>query len=149
MKCVSTSLEETKTFAETLLNVLKKEKDLTSQALVLNLSGNLGTGKTTMVKMIGELLGVLENITSPTFVLRNDYKTKDSKIKKLIHMDVFRIEKDEEMDTLCFDDLIKEKNTLVAIEWGEIIKNKLPKGTFKLSCVVSGDEHTFNFSKEI
>lgn len=85
-------------------------------SLVL-LRGNLGAGKTTIVKGIAEGFGAAEaeRVTSPTFTLIHEYRGSGV---VLYHIDLYRIETQRELDTLALDDLM-EPNSILLIEWGE------------------------------
>src|SRR5689334_21704483 len=84
---------------------------------VVLLRGDLGAGKTTMVKGIAEGFKAAEAaaVTSPTFTLIHEYRGPDV---TLYHIDLYRIDTQRELDTLALDDLI-EPNTILLIEWGE------------------------------
>lgn len=85
-------------------------------SLVL-LRGNLGAGKTTLVKGIAEGFGAAEaeRVTSPTFTLIHEYRGSGVVI---YHIDLYRIDTQRELDTLALDDLM-EPNSMLLIEWGE------------------------------
>src|SRR6266853_4583234 len=89
---------------------------LHSPMLVL-LRGDLGTGKTTLVKGIAEGFHAAkqEDVTSPTFTLVHEYRA--AKVI-LYHIDLYRIDTQKELDTLALDDLMTEDSILL-IEWGE------------------------------
>jgi tRNA threonylcarbamoyladenosine biosynthesis protein TsaE len=89
---------------------------LTPPKLVL-LRGDLGAGKTTLVKGIAEAFQAAsqEDVTSPTFTLIHEYR--GPKVK-LYHIDLYRIDTQRELDTLALDDLMAEDSVLL-IEWGE------------------------------
>lgn len=82
------------------------------------LQGDLGTGKTTLVKGIAEGLKAAEqeDVTSPTFTLIHEYRGPETNI---FHIDLYRIEKRRELDTLGIDELLTEERNLLLIEWGE------------------------------
>lgn len=84
---------------------------------VVLLRGDLGAGKTTMVKGIAEGFHAAEAeaVTSPTFTLIHEYR--GPKVT-LYHIDLYRIDTQRELDTLALDDLM-EPNTILLIEWGE------------------------------
>lgn len=98
------------------------------------LSGDLGAGKTTIAQGISRGLNIKKNITSPTFIIVNNYKIKNhpKKIKGLIHLDVYRIKNLRELEEVGFFDFLKEPKTVVIIEWGEKIKKYLPKKHIKI-----------------
>lgn len=84
---------------------------------VVLLRGDLGAGKTTMVKGIAEgfKAAEAEAVTSPTFTLIHEYRGPEV---TLYHIDLYRIDTQRELDTLALDDLM-EPNTILLIEWGE------------------------------
>ena len=82
------------------------------------LRGELGAGKTTLVKGIAEALhaAAQEDVTSPTFTLIHEYRGPEVNI---FHIDLYRIETERELATLGIDDLLRDPRSLVLIEWGE------------------------------
>src|SRR5690242_557516 len=91
-------------------------RELRPGSIVL-LRGDLGAGKTTMVKGIAEGFGAAsaEEVTSPTFTLIHEYRAPEV---NLYHIDLYRVDTQRELDTLALDDLIGPGNILL-IEWGE------------------------------
>jgi tRNA threonylcarbamoyladenosine biosynthesis protein TsaE len=87
-------------------------------ARVVILRGDLGAGKTTLVKGIAEGLQAAsqEDVTSPTFTLIHEYRGPEV---TLCHVDLYRIETERELATLGLDELFAEEGNLVLIEWGE------------------------------
>ena len=85
-------------------------------SLVL-LRGNLGAGKTTLVKGIAEgfQAAKAEAVTSPTFTLIHEYRGGSV---NLYHIDLYRIDTQRELDTLALDDLM-DPDSILLIEWGE------------------------------
>ena len=104
------SPEETIAFGRTLATTLAPPK------LVL-LRGELGAGKTTLVKGIAEAFHAAskEDVTSPTFTLVHEYRGPEA---NLYHIDLYRVDTPRELETLGLDDLISE-NSILLIEWGE------------------------------
>jgi len=84
---------------------------------IVLLRGELGVGKTTMVKGIAEGWNAAqaEDVTSPTFTLIHEYRGPEI---TLYHIDLYRIDTQRELDTLALDDLMDPKSILL-IEWGE------------------------------
>ena len=82
------------------------------------LRGNLGAGKTTLVKGIAEAMGAAkaEDVTSPTFTLVHEY---EGKRLKLYHLDLYRLESESELAALGIEEMEAETNALVIVEWGE------------------------------
>ncbi len=89
---------------------------LTPPKLVV-LRGDLGAGKTTLVKGIaqGFQAAAEEDVTSPTFTLIHEYRGPSATV---YHIDLYRIDTQRELDTLALDDLMNE-NSVLLIEWGE------------------------------
>lgn len=129
MKQYSTSSEkETKNLAKKLAT------NFTGR--VIALSGELGTGKTIFVQGFAQGLGIKEKIISPTFVLIRQHKIPKSK-KTLYHIDLYRLENIADIKHLGLKDLINDPDNIVLIEWGEKIKNLLPKNTIRVSFEVT------------
>lgn len=82
------------------------------------LHGDLGAGKTTLVKGIAEGLQAAsqDDVTSPTFTLIHEYRGPDV---TLYHVDLYRIDTERELATLGLDELFAEDGNLVLLEWGE------------------------------
>lgn len=82
------------------------------------LRGNLGAGKTTLVKGIAEGFRAApeENVTSPTFNLVHEYRGPDV---TLFHIDLYRIDTSRELMALAIDDLRSEPGAILLVEWGE------------------------------
>ncbi len=108
---ITGSPEETIAFGRTLTELLAPPK------LVL-LRGDLGAGKTTLVKGIaaGFEAAAEEDVTSPTFTLVHEYRGPRA---NLYHIDLYRIDTQRELETLGLDDLRAESNSILLIEWGE------------------------------
>ena len=82
------------------------------------LRGDLGAGKTTLVKGIAQFLGAAEpeDVTSPTFTLVHQYQGKKL---RLYHLDLYRLETERELATLGIEEMIEAPDALVLVEWGE------------------------------
>jgi tRNA threonylcarbamoyladenosine biosynthesis protein TsaE len=129
---------DTAIVAQKVLSML----DNGSTATIVGLSGDLGAGKTTLVKAIAKELGITETITSPTFVIAKYYDTKDARFTKLIHIDAYRIEDPKELEVLGWDSIKKEPNTLVVIEWPEKVEELLPEDTKRFEINHEGEERS-------
>jgi tRNA threonylcarbamoyladenosine biosynthesis protein TsaE len=104
------SAEETIAFGRTLTRLLAPPK------LVL-LRGDLGAGKTTLIKGIASAFDAASeaDVTSPTFTLVHEYRSPTA---NLYHIDLYRVDTPRQLETLGLDDLIAEDSILL-IEWGE------------------------------
>jgi len=128
MAHISQSLEETQKIARDFLNTLKAD----DSAVVVALQGDLGTGKTTFVQQVGKILGVKENMHSPTFVIEKIYDLDWKNFKKFIHIDAYRLEKDSELLHLGWEEIIKEPENLIFIEWPENVTSIIPERAKKI-----------------
>ena len=108
---ITHSAEETMALGRELAPALKN-------ARMVILRGDLGAGKTTLVKGIAEGLQAAsqDDVTSPTFTLIHEYRGPEV---NLFHVDLYRIETLRELDTLGLDELFAEEGNLVLLEWGE------------------------------
>ncbi len=105
--------------------VLEGLQPTADRATILTLSGELGAGKTALTQAIGKKLGVTQGIVSPTFVIMKQYQTPGGPFTSLIHIDAYRIEDEKELLPIRFEELTKQGNTLIIIEWPERITGAL------------------------
>ncbi len=97
---------------------------------ILLLSGDLGAGKTSLVKGLAKGLGIKNEITSPTFTLMNVYKIKNKKTQpwQFVHIDTYRLKDEKELLEIGAEDYLGNPNTICVIEWPEkiagLLKNK-------------------------
>jgi tRNA threonylcarbamoyladenosine biosynthesis protein TsaE len=107
---ITHSPEETITLGRTLAPTLAPPK-------IVLLRGELGAGKTTLVKGIAEAFQAAgeEDVTSPTFTLVHEYRGPEA---TLYHIDLYRVDTLRQLETLGLDDLIAQ-NSILLIEWGE------------------------------
>lgn len=103
------------------------------RAVVVSLQGDLGAGKTTFAQEVGKILGVRENMHSPTFVIMKVYGIDWKGFKKLIHIDAYRLEKEEELAHLGWGEIVKVPENLVLIEWPEKVPSLIPTDARKIS----------------
>ncbi len=81
------------------------------------LRGEMGAGKTTLVKGIAQAIGAsVDEVTSPTFTLVHEYQGRKM---KLYHLDLYRLETEQELATLGIEEMEAEPDALVLVEWGE------------------------------
>lgn len=112
------NLNELKTFVKNQIIPKLTGKD------VLMISGEMGIGKTQFVKYLAEELGCDET-ASPTFAIHHFYNTTKG---LLHHLDLYRIENDEDLESTGFWDLFLNSKGIIAIEWAEKINsNDIPK----------------------
>ena len=123
MKYLSKSLEETGQIAKTFLETIYP---IGGSSVVVALEGNLGAGKTAFTQEVGKILGVVENIHSPTFVIEKIYSIDWKGFKNLIHIDAYRLEKDSELLHLGWEEITREPENLVFLEWPENVAGIIP-----------------------
>jgi len=131
----------TKSGADTI-EVGRKLARLLAPPQLLVLRGDLGTGKTTLVKGIAQALDAAEpdEVTSPTFTLLHEYDgALDGKPVKLFHLDVYRIEGERQLETLGLDELLTP-DALVLVEWGEQFKSIRKKATGEIAIASAGGD---------
>ena len=121
------------------LNQLKEISLIVAQNFnhkIVLISGEMGAGKTTLIKQILIGLNVIDNISSPTFSIINEYKTKSTDL--IYHMDLYRISRIEELEEIGFFEYLESGN-LCFIEWGEIIENIIGEDYNKFNIIENGD----------
>jgi len=112
----SRSVAETRRLATALSPMLRPGD-------VLALGGDLGAGKTTFVQGLAVGLGIVERVTSPSFVLMREYLGGRY---PLMHMDVYRLERMQEVVDLGYAESLDHSN-IVVVEWGDMVDPRLPK----------------------
>lgn len=116
---LSKSLKDTQNIAEQVVKNL-------SGGDVLALIGDLGGGKTTFTKALARVLGVKDNVQSPTFTIVREYQGKKY---KLYHLDLYRLKDEKDAESIGFSEIISNPNAIIVIEWAERFKKILPKYT--------------------
>ena len=95
---------------------------------VLCLVGDLGVGKTLFTQGFARGLGVMEEVTSPTFALMNQYCGR----LPVTHFDLYRLEREEELDEIGFYEFAEPSGGVVLIEWADKFPDALPKPHIRL-----------------
>ena len=96
---------------------------------IVAIIGQMGSGKTTLVQAIVSQLGSDEAVSSPTFGLVHEYNIRNGMI---VHMDLYRLEQETELEQLGFDDYLSTGN-LCLIEWPELAAKHIQGGCHHLS----------------
>ncbi len=117
-KVLSRSEEGTQNIAKELFQ--KHESYLGKRPIIFALTGEMGSGKTQFTKGLGKVLGIKEEIVSPTFNLVIEYG-------KLTHIDTWRLQKSEGLETLGFLKTVEDKNMVIAIEWADRVMSEIKK----------------------
>ncbi len=108
------------------------------QSTVFAFYGDMGAGKTTLIKAICEQLGVEDTINSPTFAIVNEYRSNTSS-ELIYHFDCYRIKEIEEALDFGFEDYM-ESGALCFIEWPQNVEVLLPEDTVKVYIHVNEDD---------
>lgn len=116
-------------------------KELASElqnCAVVTFVGELGAGKTTLVKKLLSNWGVQSEVVSPTFTYVNCYKNEQG--RKFFHFDLYRIKDLESFYELGFDEYLYQPNSMCLIEWPDVIKSLLKEGVCGLNIEHVSDE---------
>ncbi len=128
-------------------NKLKDLPFIASRILALNqkkiaFSGELGAGKTTLIKELCFQLGYEGEVTSPTFTLINEYEGRH----KIYHIDFYRLRKPEEVYELGYEEIFFSED-YVFIEWPEKIEGLIPDTFLNVRIMVDGEKRIFELGK--
>jgi tRNA threonylcarbamoyladenosine biosynthesis protein TsaE len=132
---VCKSLNEIDDAVEKFLSIIKEYK-------VIAFYGKMGVGKTTFIKALCLKLGVIDNISSPTFSIINEYKTIEN--ETIYHFDFYRIKNITEAFDLGYEDYFYSKS-FCFIEWPEKIEDLLPNNCLKVSIEEENNIRTISF----
>ena len=131
MKITSRSLKDTEKIAEDFVKKLSFHTP--DGALVVGLYGDLGSGKTTFTQDVARIFGILENITSPTYVIEKIYPIIHAKFKNLIHIDAYRLNSGKELISLGWKNISSNPDNIILIEWPEKVAEILPENHIKIN----------------
>jgi tRNA threonylcarbamoyladenosine biosynthesis protein TsaE len=128
------SLVETNKLAEVFAKDLTT-RGLGKEATVVGLYGDLGSGKTAFTKALAQTLGVTETVPSPTFIIMKSYELEAKSFKFLYHIDAYRLESGIEIEKLGWNDIVKNPENLIIVEWPERIKEVMPENHIRIDFV--------------
>jgi len=114
-KWEATALTELKTIAESIITSISPQKKIAFY-------GEMGAGKTTLIKEICLFLGVMENTSSPTFAIVNEYNASN----KIYHFDLYRIKSIEELLAIGIEEYLDSEN-YIFVEWPELLEPLMDK----------------------
>lgn len=130
---ITNNFEETQRIAE---EFVKSDLGKRDSAMVVCLYGDLGFGKTTFVQGMAKGLGIEKKILSPTFIILRSYEIKaksqnpnitSQNLKTFYHVDLYRLNSEEEILDLGLLDILQNPENIVAIEWPEKMGSLLPE----------------------
>ena len=134
-KLTLSSLEDTKNLGQEIAKEILKRKD--KSAFIVFLDGDLGTGKTTLVKEIIFALGIKEKVKSPTFTIIEPYELND---KNIYHIDLYRINDPSELEIIGLREYLNESEAIIFIEWPEKSFGFIKKFDLKISLKHSSEK---------
>lgn len=117
---------------------------------VLCLEGDLGAGKTALAQGIAAGLEITAAVTSPTFTFIQEYATSSQDNLRLVHMDLYRLQRPEEVEVIGVDDAF-QTDVICLIEWPKIAEDYLPDDRLDIQIQGSGEDmriFTFRFQEE-
>jgi tRNA threonylcarbamoyladenosine biosynthesis protein TsaE len=127
---ITTETTESRSVDETFALGKRLASELCSGAVV-SLQGELGAGKTVLVKAIADALGWKQPVTSPTFTLIHEYKTTPP----IYHIDLYRLGSEQESIDIGIEEYLGGDG-ICLVEWGERIENLLPDRTLRIKIEV-------------
>ena len=123
------------------INDLPEAADAILEALngrsIVAFWGEMGAGKTTLIRALCDRLGVTDTVTSPTFALVNEYHTETG--EPIYHFDFYRINRIEEVFDFGYEEYFYSGN-LCLIDWPEKIEGLLPEETLSVRIRITSDE---------
>ena len=152
MQSMEFSLEQLPQVAEQV--VTKIHQSLSQDhATLVTFSGDLGAGKTTLIKEIAKQLGVTDDLQSPTYVIYKRYSTsprfakgevdplliQGEGIQTVIHADMYRLESSDEILKLGWNELLADPKNILLVEWPEKVADVIPDWTVKVILQHKGD----------
>ena len=128
---VCKTLEDTKILAEKFAKLVEKD------GCFINLYGEIGAGKTAFVKEVASSIGITEKVTSPSFVILNEYHSANIPV---YHFDLYRLE-NEGVKTIL-DELkeYSEGRQITFVEWAEFSQNQIPFEHIKINVTYEDDD---------
>lgn len=138
MEFIEISENKINTVVEAILPYFKEYK-------IWLLIGDLGSGKTTLIKKIVAELGIKEEVVSPTFGLVNEYTSRSQRI---VHMDLYRLKKADEAFDIGLDEYLNS-NDICFIEWPEIVMDfikQYPFGIIKIKHRENGRDYSIELN---
>ncbi len=130
MEFVCNSARETEMLGQKLGERIKK-------GTVIALFGDLGAGKTAFVRGLAKGLGIVADVTSPTFALINEYKNSEY---ELYHFDMYRIIGWDSLYSVGYFDYV-DTDAILAIEWSENIEEFLPEDCVRVTIRKTREEN--------
>ncbi len=142
MKIKVKTLDETRKLAKCFVKALDKA------GIFVTLTGDIGAGKTQFVRYVLEELGTDKKVTSPSFVILNEYKTSKFPV---YHFDLYRLEEKGLKSIVSELREYSKEGYLTFVEWAEFGKEEIPSDAFKIDIQYDADNidiRSFSFSAD-
>jgi tRNA threonylcarbamoyladenosine biosynthesis protein TsaE len=120
-----------------LTEVAKKIIEFCKNYAVWIFEGEMGAGKTTLIKAICSVLGVKDEVQSPTFSIVNQYESPE---KTIYHFDFYRLKSEQEAYDIGYEEYFYAPNSYCFLEWASKIPNLLPPNYAKIEIKVLSEE---------
>ena len=117
-------------------------------AIVVTLSGDLGAGKTTFAQGVARALGVVETVSSPTFVIEKVYALSAQRWNRLVHIDAYRLNSSHELMVLGWNELIADPKNIIVLEWPERVSDLIPKHAVQIRFDIKNEERIITINDE-
>jgi tRNA threonylcarbamoyladenosine biosynthesis protein TsaE len=127
---VTNSCKETQQLGRNFAKTLK-EGD------IVNLYGDLGSGKTTFAQGLAQGLGIENRIISPTFAIVRYYELKS--LERFYHIDLYRVDNERDIESLGIEEILNNKKNIIVIEWAEKLKKYLPQKRIDIEFIYEKD----------
>lgn len=111
--------------------------DTIPRGIIIALTGELGSGKTTLSQSIIKNMMKIQDVSSPTFNIVNEYRDKNQTV---YHFDFYRLEDESELFGIGFDDYLSDKKSIMLIEWADKFLDMLPKNYLEI-VFYKGENH--------
>lgn len=106
---------------------------------ILRLTGDLGSGKTTFIQGLAKSIGISGIIPSPTFIIVRQYKISRKNYSLFYHVDLYRLEKNVNIEGLGLTEIFSDPACLIAIEWAEKLKKKIAENQITISFSIQNE----------
>ena len=103
--------------------------DTIPQGIIIALTGELGSGKTTLSQSITKKMMKIQDVSSPTFNIVNEYRDKNQTV---YHFYFYRLEDENELFGIGFDDYLSDKKSIMLIEWADKFLDMLPRNYLEI-----------------
>jgi len=100
--------------------------------------GQMGAGKTTLIKQICKNMGITDEVHSPTFSIVNEYQISSN--KRVYHFDFYRIRSEQEAYDIGYEEYFYDEQAYCFLEWASKISNLLPKESVYIEIEVLGEQ---------